>query len=386
VRRVAIALAALALPLGGVASGAGGSSRGQPVVVRGCDRLYYERDGRPQLIVVSELPLEDSAHTAMNQMTQAIKLMLKDDGFRAGSRTVGYEVCDDSGRAGSSSAKQCRAGARAAARVPNVVGVIGTLDSACARVKLPILGAAKLALVSPLNTATDLTRSHRATVLRLSAPDDAQAAVAARFVRASGARAVAVLSDGTARGDEMRTAFAAAASGIGLRTVERGRADAAFVAGLLSSRTRGVLRAARRLAPVGPLVLSAGFGPVAQLAAEVGTLAEDAYLVVAGVPIERLGGAGRRFVARFESAFGTSPHPYAVYAAQAARILLDAIAASNGTRQSVARAVLATKIERGLIGPLSFDANGDPIRPPVTIFRVRGRRAELVRVEDSAVP
>ena len=54
---------------------------------------------------MSDLPLEDSAHTAMHQMTQAIKLTLKDDGFRAGRFTVGYVVCDDSGAAGKWSAE-----------------------------------------------------------------------------------------------------------------------------------------------------------------------------------------------------------------------------------------------------------------------------------------
>ena len=36
----------------------------------------------------------------MKQMTQAIKLTLKDDRFRAGRFRVGYVVCDDSGATG----------------------------------------------------------------------------------------------------------------------------------------------------------------------------------------------------------------------------------------------------------------------------------------------
>ena len=32
----------------------------------------------PQRLIVSDLPMEDTAHTAMHQMTQAIKLTLKD--------------------------------------------------------------------------------------------------------------------------------------------------------------------------------------------------------------------------------------------------------------------------------------------------------------------
>ncbi len=264
--------------------------------------------------------------------------------------------------------------------------MIGTLDSGCARVELPVLGAAKVVLVSPLNTAPDLTRSHVAHVARLSAPDDAQAEAAARFVRQQGARTFAVFSDGTRQGKVYRSAFASAADRLGLRPVTRGRADAAYLGGVLSERTRADLRAARRLAPSGPIVLSEGYGPAAQLADETGATAEGVYLAVAGLPVERLPDEGRRFVTRFETAIGRSPHPYAVYAAQAARVLLDAVAVSNGSRASVARAVLGTKLKRDLIGSISFDENGDPTQAPVTIFRVHDRAAQIVRVIDSGLP
>jgi branched-chain amino acid transport system substrate-binding protein len=381
VRRAAIV--ALLLALTGLASAAGSSQGKRPVVVAGCEGVYYERPGLPQLLIVSDLPLEDSAHTAMLQMTQAIKLTLKDRGFRAGRYSVGYVVCDDSGPAATWSAKRCVRNARAAVHNARVVGMIGTLDSGCARVELPVLGAAKVVLVSPLNTAPDLTRSHVAQVVRLSAPDDAQADAAARFVRDKGARTFAALSDGTQRGNFYRSAFASAAGRLGLRAVTRGRADAAYLGGVLSARTHADLRAARRLAPAGPIVLAEGYGPAALHADETGAPAEGVYLAVAGLPVERLPDEGRRFVTRFETAIGRSPHPYAVYAAQAARVLLDAVAVSNGSRASVARGVLGTKLTRELIGSISFDENGDLTRAPVTIFRVHDRAAQIVRVVDS---
>ena len=89
-----------ALALAGLASAAGPTPGGRPVVLRGCDPLYYERVGMPQRLIVSDLPMEDPAHTAMQQMTQAIKLTLKGRGFRAGRFSVGYVACDDSGAAG----------------------------------------------------------------------------------------------------------------------------------------------------------------------------------------------------------------------------------------------------------------------------------------------
>jgi branched-chain amino acid transport system substrate-binding protein len=375
----------LALGFVGLASAAGRVAVAGPVVVRGCGGLFYERPGRPQLIIVSDLPLEVSAHTAMRQMTQAMKLMVKDDGFRAGRFSVGYVACDDSGDAGTGSSKRCVANARAAVRNNKVVGVIGTLDSGCARSELPVLGAANVVLVSPLNTARDLTRSHRGKVARLSAPDDDQAAAVARFLRDRGVATVAAVSDGTKRGNAYRAEFVLAARRVGLRIVARGSADAAYAGGVLSGRTRAVLAAARKRAPGGPLVLAAGYGPAAQLADVAGAAAEGSYLFVPGIPVERLGAAGRRFVRHFEIAIGTSPHPYAVYAAQAAGLLLHSIGRSSGTRASVGRAVLAAKVTHGLIGSFSFDANGDPSFAPVTVFRVHNRAAHIVRVMDSGL-
>ena len=126
--------------------------------------------------------------------------------------------------------------------------MIGTLDSGCARAELPVLGRANVLLVSPLNTATELTRGHRGKIARLSAPDDAQAAAAARFLRNRGVATVAVGSDGTKRGDDYRKQFVVAARRLGLRIVSKGNADAAYAAGILSDRSRAdveALRAAR---------------------------------------------------------------------------------------------------------------------------------------------
>jgi ABC-type branched-subunit amino acid transport system substrate-binding protein len=55
-----------------------------------------------------------------------------------------------------------------------------------------------------------------------------------------------------------------------------------------------------------------------------------------------------------------------VYAAQAAEILLDAIARSDGTRSSVTRELFRTDVEDGILGDIRFDENGDLVEAPVT--------------------
>jgi len=345
----------------------------RPLVVRGCETLYHEAPGQPKLVIVSDLPLEAPVRTAMHQMTQAIKLTLKDRGFRAGRWSVGYVVCDDSGPKGHYSRSRCVANAERAARVRNVVGVIGTLDSACARAELPVLAAAGIVMVGPLNTADDLTHVP-GRYARLSASDSAQAAAAAQFIRKSGAKTVAVVSDGSAAGQTYARAFVAHLDG--LRAVG-GPADAAYVAGALSERSAALLHATRARTR-GPVVLPQTFGPAAQLGSLAGRDADGVYLVVAGVD------TAAAFDAHFEGELGTPPHPYAVYAAQAAQVLLEAIAASDGSRDSVRRAVFASRAV-GPLGTIAFDANGDPQPAPVTVFRVRHGDAAPLRIENSGV-
>jgi branched-chain amino acid transport system substrate-binding protein len=107
-----------------------------------------------------------------------------------------------------------------------------------------------------------------------------------------------------------------------------------------------------------------------------------------GLPKGELPPPGKRFLEEFEATREGEPSPpySAAYAAQAAEILLDAIARSDGTRKSVSRALLETTIEDGILGDINFDENGDPVEAPVTIFRVVGRgRPGLVPVLDGAV-
>jgi branched-chain amino acid transport system substrate-binding protein len=350
----------------------------RPVVVSGCEGLYFEHPGKPQLLLVSDFPLEASLRTAMHQMTQAIKLALQDRGFRAGRFTVGYAVCDDSGSSGHFDAGRCAANARASVGVADVVGVIGPLDSACARVELPTLTAAGIVLVSPLNTADDLTK--RADLfVRLSASESAQAAAAVNELRLDGAKTAIVLEDGSPAGTRYAAAFRAAAKRAGLRVVVHGAADAAYIAGSVPERAGALIRAARARVGKGTVLVSETFGPGSLLGAVAGGDAEGVELAVSGVS------AGRAYTTHFEQVIGAEPHPYAAYAAQAAAVLLDAIARSDGTRASVARAVRNGRA-RGPLGKIAFTATGEPKPAPVTIFRIHGGNAQIVRVVDSGIP
>jgi ABC-type branched-subunit amino acid transport system substrate-binding protein len=94
-----------------------------------------------------------------------------------------------------------------------------------------------------------------------------------------------------------------------------------------------------------------------------------------GLPKGELPPPGKRFLEEFEATREGEPSPpySAAYAAQAAEILLDAIARSDGTRESVTRELFRTSVEDGILGDIDFDENGDPVEGSVTIFRVVGK-------------
>jgi ABC-type branched-subunit amino acid transport system substrate-binding protein len=94
---------------------------------------------------------------------------------------------------------------------------------------------------------------------------------------------------------------------------------------------------------------------------EAGASAEGMFMSVAGVPIDEFKGEGAEFAEAFEPRLGGKPiDPYAIYGAQAARIMLDAIAASDGSRQSVIDAMFEAEVTDGMLGTFEINENGDP--------------------------
>jgi len=59
-------------------------------------------------------------------------------------------------------------------------------------------------------------------------------------------------------------------------------------------------------------------------------------------------------------------------AGQAAQLVLDAIARSDGTRASVLEELRASKVEDGILGSFRFDDSGDITAASIPILRVTG--------------
>jgi branched-chain amino acid transport system substrate-binding protein len=83
---------------------------------------------------------------------------------------------------------------------------------------------------------------------------------------------------------------------------------------------------------------------------------------------EDLTGAGKTFLDAYKAKYG-DPEVYTAYAAACAQVLLDAIGRSDGSREDIVKQMFATNISDGIVGPMAFNANGDPKQGLISIFQ-----------------
>jgi branched-chain amino acid transport system substrate-binding protein len=136
-----------------MAAGCGGDDDG------GAEGTGTEAGGEAQTVkIVSDLPLQGSSAAQTESMNNAIQLYLQDIGNKVGNYTIEFEAFDDSTAAkGAWDEATCAANARKYVEDESIIGVIGTFNSGCAKIEVPIANEASLAYVSPANTATGLT-------------------------------------------------------------------------------------------------------------------------------------------------------------------------------------------------------------------------------------
>jgi branched-chain amino acid transport system substrate-binding protein len=419
VRAHHLAVAAIVAVACGLAANSRGASGTQPLPQSFCAPVVHGA-ASPQLLIVSDFPLR-FFHFPQNtiQFQAAIRYELRLRHFRAGKYALGYQACDDSSPQGGSGAlAKCAAYAKAYAQDASVVGVIGAWNSQCSGAELPSLNRARrgpLVLISPTNTDVGLTHASGGTApgepnryyptgkrsfARIISPDDAQGVADALLAKKLGAHRIFVLDDGEGYGLNVVSAFRQTMAKLGLKLagaaswgsdqanfdalaaqVAATNPDAVFAGGFECPSCAGMIKALRGKLGVGrPIVVSDGFSAVDMAQADGGT-ADGLYASVPGLPLSSLPASGREIERLYGPPRLGSGGPS--YAAQAASVLLDAIAASDGERASVTTQLLSTTVTNGIIGNFSFDKNGDPTYNPIMIFVVaHGGHVHLDRVID----
>jgi branched-chain amino acid transport system substrate-binding protein len=378
--------------------GGGGNVTALPA--SSCNAMQYKGEGKPDYLIASDLPLIGGSRTQTVQMNQAIAYVLDQQDWKAGKYKIAFQPCNDaSAQLAKWDPTKCSANAHAYAGNSSLIGVIGTFNSGCAAIEIPVLNQAPgggLQLLSPANTYGCLTEHCSATepskyypsgkrnYARVAPSDPNQGAVDAAFLKSKGVTSAYVLNDKEAYGLGVARNFRGAAKAAGIQIlgfdaydpkasnyqalftkIKSKNPDSVFIGGLIDENSGQLIN--DKVNILGDnnkvkLMLPDGFTTDAVFQrSEGGTpTANGAYFSVAGVGIDQYKGAALKFIDGFKSQLGGKPvDPYAILGAQAAQVLLDAIEKSDGTRASVIDNVFKTKVTNGLIGKFSLNKNGD---------------------------
>jgi branched-chain amino acid transport system substrate-binding protein len=387
-----------------------------------CGSVQYAGSGEATKLIVSDLPLKGDSAERSRQMNAAIVQEIARKGWQASSRIqLAFQACDDSiGSTGEWDEGICRANAEAYARNPDVIGVIGTYNSGCAAVQIPILNRASgggIPMVSPGNTLVCLTEpsptlcrrdeprvyypSGNRNYVRVIPNDAVQGAGLASFARDVGVKRPFVLyaaDDPTSRGQA--ETFVAAATSLGMlprgfaewdpnapdyavqmRKVTASGADGLVLAGLLEQN--GVQLIRDKVAALGPndgpvrLFAFDGFAQQATID-NIGPESEGMYVSLPGKVPGSLTGQGDVFVKELRAQLPANPiEVFAPYAGQAAEVLIDAIREGR-TRSGAIAELFGMQVEDGITGNFTITPTGDPVPAPISVQRAAGN-FELAR-------
>lgn len=303
------------------------------------------------------------------------------------------------------------ANARAIVADPDVLALVGHFNSGVALPASEVYKDAMLAMISPANTATEITDRGYANVNRVCGRDDVQGPVGARFAAQDlKVKSVYIIHDKTLYGQGVADNFRKEADKLGLKvlgydgTEERANfapmiipmraknPDLVYFGGiyhqggllLKQMREKGV-----KAAFMGPDGLDSSEMVKITGAAVIGSY----YTTVAGPPDAYPETA--TFAKKFKQRFGKEVESFGLYGYDAAQVGIAAIEQAIRTeggkkpsRAAVSAAIRKLKNFRGVTGSITFDNKGDPVKAKYFVlqFDKRSYPGKVVKVIEQAAP
>jgi branched-chain amino acid transport system substrate-binding protein len=398
---------------GGDGGGGGGGGAVEALPSASCGPIRKGEE-EPDALIASDFPLQGANRSLTTEMADAIEYMLEQQDWKAGDTVLGYQSCDDStAQAGSWDSAKCSSNGRAYANNASVIGIIGTFNSGCAKLVIPIANRESLAMVSPANTYPGLTEGGPGTeagepdnyypsgtrnYARVVWNDQFQGAANAQYAKELGLKKIFILNDGETYGLGIAQLFEDYAGDLDIQIVANQKwdkkassyeslasrisssgADAVFLGGIVCNNGGKLIKDIKAGAPNVQLLGPDGWTPISATIEGAGAAANDMYITQPGVPVDQLKGAGKEFVDGFTEAEGKAPNPYTAYAAQAAQVLLAAIEKGGTDRAAVSSALFETDVTDGIIGSFQIDENGDTTLGLVSVYQVKNGEETYVK-------
>ena len=378
------------------------------------------------LWISSDLPKQGGSADQSASTNKAIRLLLKQMGNKAGPYTIKFREYDNSTAAkGSWDDAQCAKNAQAHVAARDEVAVMGTYNSGCAKIIVPILNQdpkGPMIMVSNANTNPGLTKNWDPgepgkyyptgfrNYWRVVTTDDNQGAAAARFAKNDlKISSVYVLNDRQTYGQGVARSFTDAAKKLGINVLSSGDAgegwddkapnyealftkiaalkpDMVYVGGIFDLNGGQLVKDKVKFLGDNTKVkfmMPDGFTGYPDFLAL--PEAAGAYLSFTGLSIDQFpkGGAAEKFQKAYQKEYKEAPtSSFSVYGAAAAQVILDAVARSNGTRKDVFNKMKTVDIPaaKSVVGTrLKFDDNGDILSKDITILIVKDKTETFVK-------
>jgi branched-chain amino acid transport system substrate-binding protein len=408
---VAVAVLALAACSGGSSSGGGGGGDGST------------------LVISSDLPLQGASKGMTDATNNAIKLYLKQNNNKVGKHTIEFKAYDDS-----TAAKEqwdeatCTKNASEHVGTANEVAVMGTYNSGCAQLEVPVLNQdskGPMLMVSHANTYPGLTKAWdpgeperyypagMRNYARVVTTDDYQGAAAADFLAMDkGIKSVYVLNDDQIYGKGLARSFADRARKNGVAVLGNDawnakaknyisvfqdigvkKPDAIYLAGMYDNNGGQLVK--DKVAVLGDNIEVPMMAPDAFTDhPELTNLpeAEGLYLTFAGLSIEQLvakGGPAKQLIDDYQQEYGkTLETNYALYGVAALQVILAAIETSDGTRKGVRNAVfqgegITIPADQSILGKeIKIDSqSGDTNNKDITVKVVKNKKETFMQAQ-----
>ena len=362
--------------------------------------------------IAIELPQQGSENAASAPIINGIKLAVKDAGGAAGGYKIDIPqsaIYDDA----VNGAHDPQTGAKnmqAIVADPDIVAVIGPLNSSVAKAQIPISNEAGLLQCSPANTnegltkpefgALDIRKAHPDVInyVRVVTTDDNQGPAAARYIiQKLGKKNVYIVDDtetfGKGIADNFEKEFKAeggtvvARDGVPKTTTDytsimtaakAKNPDSIYFGGVTATGGARILKAAVQAGLAVPYVGPDGIYDGSATTKDsflnlAGDDAKNAFATAAAVG-DYPGKA--EFEAKYKAEYGTSPTGYSATGYACAQVVIDALkraGATNPSKDQLKEAVRKAAVDPtvkydSVIGQFQFDANGDTSQKIISIY------------------
>lgn len=356
--------------------------------------------GGKTVVISTDLPLQGSSKDASDATNQAIELYLDQIGYKAGDYTIELKKYDDStAAAGKWDQAQCTKNAQDHVANTNEVAVMGTYNSGCAQIIIPILNqdpTGPMLMVSQANTNPGLTKAWepgepdkyyptgKRNYARVVTTDDNQGRAAAQFMAKDlGVKKCFILNDNEVYGQGVARAFEKEAAVQNIQVLGNEAwdakqpnytalfqkikglgADCIYLGGIFDNNGGQLIK--DKVAVMGDNTAVKLMGPDGFTGyPELNKLPEGQgmYLSFPGLTnadLRAQGGAAAKLLDAYKAKYGSDPaSSYALYGVAAVQVMLDAIAKSDGTRKSVTDQVFSGA---GITIPADVSAIGKEIK------------------------